>query len=49
MFSTVPKTNFKFLVTFILLSANAFNLDRSKILSVGKELGNYGIVYTYPN
>ena len=37
MFSTLPKTNFYFSVTFILLYANAFNLDQSKIL-FGKEL-----------
>ena len=29
MFSTVSKTNFDFSVTYNLLSANAFNLDRS--------------------
>ena len=34
MFSTLP--NFSF--TFILLSANAFYLDQSKILLSGKEL-----------
>ena len=38
MFSTIPKTNFNFSVTFVLSSANAFNLDKSKILSYGKEL-----------
>ena len=38
MFSTLTKTNFNFSVAFIWLSANAFNLDRSKILSCGKEL-----------
>ena len=32
-FPTLPKTNFNFLVTFILSSANAFNLDQPKILS----------------
>ena len=32
------KTNFSFSVTFILLSANAFNLDLSKILLYGKVL-----------
>ena len=40
MFSTLPETNFNFSVTFILLSANAFNLDQSKILLFGKELNN---------
>ena len=40
MFSTILKTNFNFLVKFILSSANAFSLDSSKVLSFGKEL-NY--------
>ena len=38
MFSTPPKANLYFLFTFKLLSANASDLDRSKILSFGKEL-----------
>ena len=38
MFSTCPKTNFNFSVTFILSSTNAFNLDQSKNLLFGKEL-----------
>ena len=38
MFFTLPKANFSFLLTFMLLSANAFNLDKSKILLCGKEL-----------
>ena len=38
MCSTLHKTNFKFSVTFILSSANAFDLDKPKILSFGKEL-----------
>ena len=38
MFSTLPKPNFKFQLTFILLSANAFSLDQSKILLLGKQL-----------
>ena len=29
MFSTIPKANFNFSFTLILLSANAFNLDQS--------------------
>ena len=29
---------FYFLITFVLLSANPFNLDKPKILSFGKEL-----------
>ena len=35
------KVNFCFLVTFVLSSAHAFNLDQSKILSFGKELTIY--------
>ena len=38
MFSILPKTGFNFSVTFILLSANAFNLDQSKDLLFGQEL-----------
>ena len=34
----LPKTNFNFSVTFILLSAKAFNFDQSKILSIGTDL-----------
>ena len=37
MFSSLPNTNFNFLVTFIFF-ANAFNLDQSKILLFVKEL-----------
>ena len=37
MFSTLPIPNFNFSVTYILLSANALNLDQSKILLFGKE------------
>ena len=38
MFSTLSKINFNLSFTFILSSANAFNLDQSKILSFGKGL-----------
>ena len=38
MFSTHHKTNFTFLNTCNFLSANAFNLDQSKILSFGNGL-----------
>ena len=42
MFSTLCRTNFTFLVTFILLSAFAFKLVWSKILFFSKELkGKY--------
>ena len=37
MFSTIPEPNLNFSFTSILSSANAFNMDRSKILSVSKE------------
>ena len=37
------KTNINFSVTFILLSANAFHLDQSKILSFGNEFTFYSI------
>ena len=38
VFYPSQKTNFNFSVTFILTSANALNLDKSKNLSFGKEL-----------
>ena len=38
MFSTLPKANFNFSVTFILSSSRAFSLDQCKNLSFGKEL-----------
>ena len=38
MFSTLPNTSFKFQLEFILSSANALNLDKSKNLSIGKDL-----------
>ena len=38
MFSTHPKTNSNFSIKFNLLSANAFDLDQSKILSFGQDL-----------
>ena len=38
MFSTLLRTNFNFSLTFILLSANALDLGKSKNLSFGKEL-----------
>ena len=41
VFSTLPKTNFYFLVTFTLSSVNAFNSNQSKILSFGKELRTF--------
>ena len=38
MFSTLPETNFNYSVTLNLSSANAFNLNQSKNLTLGKEL-----------
>ena len=38
MFSALSKTKIIILSTLILSSVNVFNLDRSKILSFGKEL-----------
>ena len=38
MFSTLPETKFNFWVTFILVSANTFNLLKSTVLSSGKQL-----------
>ena len=38
MFSILSEMNFNFEVTFILWSAKALNLDRSKVLSFGKHL-----------
>ena len=38
MFSTLPKANFSFTVTFILSSAIAFHFHYSSILLFGKEL-----------
>ena len=37
MFPFLPKTNFIFFITFILLCTNALKLDQFKILSFGKE------------
>ena len=44
MFSYHPKKNFCFLITFMLLSANALNLEKSKILSCGKELNTGALI-----
>ena len=41
MFSSLSNPNFSFCVTIILLSANALNLDLSKILSFGKGLKEF--------
>ena len=51
MFSTLPNRNFNFWVTFILSSANAFNLDQLKNLSFGIGLTLYQAInfYTGPN
>ena len=54
MLSTLLKPNFNVSVIFILSSANAFNLDQSKILSFGKEMMlvtplNSGLINMQPN
>ena len=41
MFYIPPRTSFNFSATFILLSANAFDLNQSRYLSFGKELKRY--------
>ena len=41
MFFTLTKTEIVIQVTFNLSSANAFNLDQSKILLFGKELSEF--------
>ena len=41
-FSTLPNKNFKFWIPFILLCANSFSMDGTKIFSFGKELINRG-------
>ena len=41
MFSTLPKTNFSFIVALVLSFACALNLDWPKILFFGKELNIY--------
>ena len=46
MFSTLTEKDSFFLSKFILLSANPFNLDEFKILSIGKTLNLY---HTKPN
>ena len=47
MFSTLLEKELVFSVIFILLSANAFNLDQSKILSFGKELKLRNVWYRF--
>ena len=44
MFSTHAKKNFCFEITFILSSANAFNLDHSKNLTFATELCGENLV-----
>ena len=46
-FYTYPKKSFSFYVTFILSSANAFNVDQSENMSFSKELScllEFGLV-----
>ena len=47
MFSTLHKTIFKFSVTFILSSANAFDLDEPKFLAFRNELTLYYTIQTF--
>ena len=47
MFSTLPNLNFNISLTFILSSANAFNLDQSKILSFGKGINDLYVYKSY--
>ena len=44
MFSTLLKTNFKFWATFILSSANSFDLGLSNLVLFGKELTFYHVI-----
>ena len=41
------KKKINFGVTFILMSANAFNLDQSKILSFGEELKTHSYMIDF--
>ena len=43
MFSNLPTTNFNFLVTLILSSANTLNWYKSEILSFGSELKDISV------
>ena len=45
MFSTLPKTSLKFSVTIILLSAGAFNFDKSGNVLFGKVLKAFAGYY----
>ena len=45
MFSTLLRTSITILITFILLSANSFNLNQSNILSFGKGLNKLYLRY----
>ena len=47
MFSNVSQTEIIIVATFNLLSANAFKLDKAKILSLGKELTLCHIIPTF--
>ena len=47
MLVTIPRTNFNFSATFVLSSANTFNLNQSKNLSFGKELTLYHTIPTF--
>ena len=47
VFSTLTKTKIIVFSTSILSSANAFNLDQSKILSFAKKLKNPSVLVTH--
>ena len=47
MFSTLPKTNFNFSFTFVLSSANTFNLEQPKKIPFGEDLKHF-IVFAQP-
>ena len=48
MFPILSRTKFFVKASFILSSANAFNLDQAKILSFGEELTGTDHTITYP-
>ena len=49
-FLPIPKTIFVFKLNFILSSANAFNLEQSKICRLGKELNHinpFAVIFAF--
>ena len=47
IFSTLPRKKLNFSVTITVLSADAFNLDQSNILSLGKELMHIPLLHAH--